>query len=961
MSTTTPPPRYLIVLPGIWIVALVLALYPYTSDPATPIKQLLTAAIAVLTVLAVGWASFRGDVTWRWKLPGFALLLSWLGVFAIAAICSHYPAYSLNAMRGWFGFALMGFLVAQICRNPETFWRIAVWIVAAVAFSSVYGHAQGFGWDPFPWAIKNSEEYRGLPSTYANPNFAGHTLLLAILLALGLLAQGQRWTRALAGVALLLMTAHIYRTGMRGAWLGLGAAVVLMTVYAYRARQARDPERAATTTFLTLALGAAVAATLLLGVLLFARGENAPHPGSSSVLRLNGYQGAARMALDRPLLGFGPGVYTLENAPYWTDFEKRWFAVEGRKNDHVHCEALESAVDAGFPGAFLFFAVLSYAIWTALRLAGRSPAHHRAGLTLAAAFVAFAVDGLVGFNLRVPVSSGLFFVLFGALEGMSAPSLGSPRGRIFAPTLLLIFSLCLAGVEALAFRAETLFQRGVGALQWAHGHPGATANQLDHAYLTGRQCFESGILSSPWDGRFPTQLVRLAREKGLLEEAEQHLKNALQREPNHPGLWVELAMLRVNRASQTPDAASSEALLTGAEEAALRAQTLCDQLPLPEEVLGRVALMRATARESVGKPDPALWADAATHAKAALTLGPPDRKKVLRIAVQAYLKTGELDKAQDAFEFLAKLTPGDEVLWREFRTFCEQNGREQVLRDALGRSLRQVTEARGALDKTACGTLVRYLDVLSVRAGEDLAWPQRFTRTWLGRVPKDEKLWGAYLQLFPEAQRDAMLDAACGEIGLSLCPERIQMLAPTAQTPLDALASRLSRDAAATLPARGQEEVTDTFLWMADRLIARLEAAPSLDTAAQGIALRGAGQIAFCAGNWAQAESTLRRALPLLSPKDAPSGWVGLSMALAEMHKAPEALEAAQEADKLDPEGFSTRWNLARRLVDAGRNAEAQFQYATLLDRNVPPATRALLEQEAGKLAAESPGGSPTP
>lgn len=960
-STSNQTPRWLDHLLGLWVVALVLALCPYTSDPATPIKQLLTAGLCIIAVLAVGWAGFGRTLCWHWNLPGFGWLLGWLAVSALAAAGSDYPSYSLQSMRGWAGFALMGFLAAQVCRTPEAFWRIAAWAVGAVALSSVYGHAQGWGWDPFPWAMRKVEEYRGLPSTYGNPNFAGHALLLAIILALGLLAQCRGWRRIPFAAAMLLMAAHLYLTGMRGAWLGLTAAAVLTAVYLYRTRHGRDAKRAALQTFFALAICAVLGGSLLSSVLLFSRGQAAPHLGSSSVLRLNGYEGAAQMALERPWLGFGPGVYKLENAPYWTTFEKRWFALEGRKNDHVHCDPLEAAVDAGAPGAFLLFALLAYAILAALTLAGRSPAHRVAGLTLAAAFAAFAVDGLVGFNLRVPVSSGLFFLLFGMLEGMSAAA-AAPRRRLWAPSLLLLLALGLTYAEAGAFRAEWLFQRGTGASQWAEQNPNAAPNQIDQALRESRRCFEIGREWSPWDGRFPAELARMDRESGQLDEAVPHLEEALTRQPHHPGLWVELAMLQVNRAAQKQrGTAAFETLLAEAEKAARHAQALCDRLPLPEEVLGRIALMRASARENAGEPDPALWSEAAAHAETAMRLGPPDRRPVVRMSAQAYLKMGQLDKAQHAFEFCGQLDPRDEPLWREFRDFAVDHGRDKAFQTALGRTLRQLSEARDPMDKTAGAILVRHLAWTSVRLGGPLEWPQRQTREWLAQVPEDEKLWGAYIQLFSEAQRDDALDTACRELGPSICPERIQALTPATLTPLDALATRLSRDAMAMLSASGQDEVSETFAWMADRLIARLDASPSMDASAQGLVLRSAGQIQVCARNWAQAEPILRRALPLLTPKDALSVWVGLSMALAELHRPPEALQAAQEAERLDPEGFSTRWNLARRLVEAGRGTEAKFHYAALLGRNVPPDTRALLEQEAEKLESQPTEGTSTP
>src|SRR5690606_2504417 len=118
--------------------------------------------------------------------------------------------------------------------------------------------------------------------------------------------------------------------------------------------------------------------------------------GHSLLLRYNGYFGACQMILDKPLLGFGPGMYRIENPPYWTPYEAATFATEARYNEHVHNAYLESGVESGLGGAFLYIGFVVSLIMQSLGLAITDTDRRRRllALTLAACFIVFAVDGL---------------------------------------------------------------------------------------------------------------------------------------------------------------------------------------------------------------------------------------------------------------------------------------------------------------------------------------------------------------------------------------------------------------------------------------------------------------------------------------------------------------------------------------------------------------------------------------
>ncbi|MCF6284198.1 MAG: O-antigen ligase family protein, partial [Candidatus Hydrogenedentes bacterium] len=336
-----------------WILVLVLALFPYTEDPATPVKLLISAFAAVLItgVWTLGMITRR--VPWRPVGVSLYLLVAFLVVQCGAALFSDALVRSLHALLPWMIFGILAFhgqLLFAHTRHLRNLFRA---IVGSVALSSIYGLLQYAGLDPFPWALRNVEEYRGLPATYGNPNFAGHALVIALVLCGGLAVEAwrrkkRRYELAACLVGGALLFTHLYLTHMRGGMvaLALGALAVLVAARIHRRTK---------NTLLAWVFGVAVSGAIVIGgmltVLFFA-----PHLNldSSLQLRLHGYAGASALFLDHSISGIGPGNYAFHNTPYWSDFEALWYALEGKRNHHVHNEWLEIAVESGVGGRFLF-------------------------------------------------------------------------------------------------------------------------------------------------------------------------------------------------------------------------------------------------------------------------------------------------------------------------------------------------------------------------------------------------------------------------------------------------------------------------------------------------------------------------------------------------------------------------------------------------------------------------------
>ncbi len=983
-----------------WVFLLVLALYPYTSDPGGPIKYLISA-IAAIVLSALGTvAALRQPETARPVAPLLPLLGAFLGVNLLAAVVSDYPANSLNAVRPWILFALIAFHAAHVITREEHAWRLLAAVAGAAALSGLYGFSQYFGFDPFPWSMRDVEEYHALPSTYANPNYAGHTLVMALLMALGAFWRrraasaaeaapaGKGWRRhAHWGflVFAVLIGGHLYLTRMRGVRVALVAVAALIAVFAVARRRIQNPLRAAVASLLLLGLGAGLlAAVAFTAAVSFAPHREVPIDGSVT-LRLNGYYGAARMALHHPLLGVGPGNYTLENIRYWTPYEKRWFATEGKKNLHVHCDVLEAGTDAGLPGIALYLALLIWAVLTGLRIAADPAANadrRKLGLTIAACCAAFAVDGLFGFNLRVPVSAGILFLLLGLLQGLSCAGRPALIGRATAVvhTAVLLVALIAAFFEVRGFLGERQYQRALGAIYWANDF--AKKDDVDGERRMLRAAY--AILSEsrdylPWDARLPELQGQLDLRERRFDAAIVRFREAIARHPHHPGMYISLAQAHINRAlesagaqgaAHTRDHAPFLQHLEEAEAAARRAIALCDTLSEAYEAAGRAALLHAVTLSEVGWDAAGEWAEAEELLLAALRYGTPNRAPVQRMLAQCMEQAGRIIEAETYLKRAVESDPFNEETIRFFRIFARKHGRPDACIDALSKALGAVRRVPQATPDQAADVAFHiaamYLDMTD---RPELA--QAVVQEVIERAPHRLDLWGVEVRGLPREDRLAAVKAAYerrrslwGQAGIE--PDAVlQALAALNPADADALlhtARLLAESSERRKTQRDTDAVARELSWIADILVHQVAQAPPPQET-RGPLLVALGRAYLAAARWDAAERLLRDAVPLLSGAERGVAVALHSEALAALQRRAQALEAAEEAARLLPANAAVRLNLARRLRDAGRAAEARFEYRALLEQHRGVPLGALVQVELDALEREiaaARGGPPS-
>ena len=351
---------------------------------------------------------------------------------------------SLEIISRQAGLLAIFLLVANVPRDTTDRDRV-LWAAALVgAATSIYGIAQHFGYDFFPW-----QEHREVPVTrgvsfFGHATFSGSVLIITIPIAIGLAAMSKSIPgRIAASVIVLLMMYHLSFSGARIATVGLFvAALVVMGLHLLdRVRARRQKARAQPAGLRGILVGVAILlAVILAGSALSIRawdvkgGDLLSIRETSLTQRFFAWETASRIFLGNPITGIGVGNYGVESPPYWNAVEASRYARHGRRFFQVHNEYLEVAAEQGLPGITVMLGLMAFALAGSYRLSRQasSARERRLGLALFAAVVATSIDATVTFTLQNPGSALFYWVLWGLISfGLASetPATNTPAGK----------------------------------------------------------------------------------------------------------------------------------------------------------------------------------------------------------------------------------------------------------------------------------------------------------------------------------------------------------------------------------------------------------------------------------------------------------------------------------------------------------------------------------------------------
>lgn len=346
---------------------------------------------AVFLLLSIPPA-IRGALT-RWD-AGFyypniifgALIRFWLGTFVARNVASLRLFFQILAVFGTL-IALHTIILAK---------------TGVFLFESSHVAAQLIEASKYELGA-NSGIYR-LGSFFTQPNFSGTFFAMMICVALGLYVDNPSpLKKGLYLVEMFLMVLALLYTYSASAWLATGAGIFVFVILAGRMRYR-----------IQICLIIIVATTILLvgfstqvGILI----NHAQDP-SELILRNGVWQTALRVIQAFPMTGVGLGheAYLERAEPYRV-------AAQYKPFDHPHNSYLELGAEAGLPVLFVFLALLSFALWHALRNWVRADERTRsllgAGIAVSAVLI---VNSWSNQGWTLPPLAALGWMILGAVS-----------------------------------------------------------------------------------------------------------------------------------------------------------------------------------------------------------------------------------------------------------------------------------------------------------------------------------------------------------------------------------------------------------------------------------------------------------------------------------------------------------------------------------------------------------------
>ncbi|MBW7866480.1 MAG: tetratricopeptide repeat protein [Candidatus Hydrogenedentes bacterium] len=943
-----------------YLAVLTLSMYRYTYDPTGEIKWLLLGWSGFL--LGGGWLVFQRLFGLPSRRPG---TLSWLvfvftSLMFLTALLSDFRVFSLLEAGRFVSLAGLFFVASQTLTKPVHVRRFLQTLCWVAGLTALYAAMQRTGIDPFPWG----ESFEGLPSTYGNPNYAAHVLILAIIAA-GYLLAGGWWAALPLGAAAVL---YFLGTEQRGGMVALAGAAAL-PVLAWTVRLGvRKPARAVVLTLVLAGVLACAAGVGVMGVMKAKTGSVLPLD-SSILLRYQSLVSASRMVLDHPLKGHGPGVYKLANPRYWTPYEQEFFATELRYNHHVHNDPLELAVGGGLPMAGLYGLLLLFALGHALVLAlgSENRGHRRLGLTLAAMFTAFFLDGLFGFNLRLPVSASLLFILLGALEGVCPqrpPSVPVLAGRRIPgaglPRWAGVAALLAAALGASSvFAGEYYLYMGVAA-------------QASQNRSTATGLYRMGLSVAPWNWEFHWRLGQVAMLNGDMAGAVREFERTLELNPHHLMVRVPLAeaQMQLAQAADTSTPEGLRAAIMALEQATRHAGDALEISPETAEAsdaLGRAASIAAKLlveqnRESLKPKADEYWSLAREYLRRAAgnNRSKTNRAALYRNLARVCISMGDLNGAGEALVRAARLAPEDTDTWPLFLGFAQNTNRYDLLRGALSTRI-DLLRLSPKPDRDTLATANLFLANVLENGWNDLRGTENAYWAAVQYAPLRPEVWTNLARYtFASGRFDVLRDyirRSCAQLAAKTPPvtplpqvAAVNAVFLRGQEALENATLVLATAARSATPAENGLSPTQTFGWAATLLFDRLQQRPADAPDVCGASFNLALVFASLRQD-GQADALFSRAKECLPEETQPAlalQWADLRV---RQDRLPEAMTLLKEARIRYPENIEVRWALARALVKQGQLREAAVEYESLGDEaEMDPQSRELLDMEGKAL-----------
>jgi O-antigen ligase len=339
-----------------------------------PTEPLMAGVLAIFIIKLFYSSNYDRNIL---KHPLTIVILLSLTWMFITSLTSQLPIVSLKSLiaRLWFvvPFYFVGILLFRKMKNIHAFiWLYAIPLVGVIIYTTYNHYLWGFSEQSGHWVMEpfyNDHTAYGAILAFFIPVFVGFSFTKTYT----------KTVRFFSFVVLAILLVALILSYSRAAWVSLAFAILVYLVIALKIKLKWI--------LLTFAI-------LLGGFFLFQndiwekleknkQGTSAnflEHVQSisnvttddSNLERLNRWASALRMFKERPILGFGPGTYQFEYAPFQRYSEKTRISTNAGDKGNAHSEYIGPLAESGILGMLLVICILIFVVRTGLRVYKKS-------------------------------------------------------------------------------------------------------------------------------------------------------------------------------------------------------------------------------------------------------------------------------------------------------------------------------------------------------------------------------------------------------------------------------------------------------------------------------------------------------------------------------------------------------------------------------------------------------------
>ena len=334
-----------------------------------PTEPLLFGILLIFVLKFFATGKFDRDIMWHPVTLAVFFSLFWM---LMTTLTSTMPIVSFKYFlsRIWFvvGFYLITAKLFESGKNIEKYVWLYTLPLLIVIFYATYRHL-GYGlWN------KQAANF------VVNPLYNDHTsygaalaMYLPFLFGFSFTKTYSSGVKSIARVVLGILIMGLILSYARAAWLSIIAAFGVWTIMRLKVRFKPI--------FITFLITLSIILIFQTQLLMYLERNDTEssanlteHVSSisnissdaSNLERINRWSCAIRMFKDKPILGWGPGTYMFNYAPYQLTADRTIISTNSADGGNAHSEYLGPMAESGFMGLITFLLLIGVVVYTAI-------------------------------------------------------------------------------------------------------------------------------------------------------------------------------------------------------------------------------------------------------------------------------------------------------------------------------------------------------------------------------------------------------------------------------------------------------------------------------------------------------------------------------------------------------------------------------------------------------------------